>query len=316
MMRIWNGIASYPADMGPVAASIGNFDGLHLGHQAILHQLRQDARDRGLPSLLITFEPHPLQIVAPERKPTLLQTRRQKLESIEGAGLTDVVLIDFRPEIAELSGEAFFERVIGGPIELAAIHVGANFRFGRGRSGDLELLRKIGESRGFEVFDLPAVELEGQTVSSSRIRTAVAGGDVELARRMLDRPYSLTGVVTRGDGRGAALQFPTANLNVDNDLVPRHGVYITQTTVLASRFSSVTNVGVRPTFDRKTLTVETHLLDFDADLYGERADVHFLARLRDEIRFKSPGELADQIGLDRAAAESYFSNVQVTRTGS
>jgi riboflavin kinase/FMN adenylyltransferase len=309
-MRVWNGIEAYPAGSEPVVATVGNYDGVHLGHRAILEGALGDARRRGLKSLLVTFDPHPVSVVAPERRPRLLQTRRQKLDSLEATGLDGVLILRFDEELAALSGQTFFSEVLSGPVHLAAIHVGSNFHFGRDRSGNLELMREIGRQRGFDVVGVDPVRKNGTIVSSSVIRRAVQDGDIDLAARLLGRPYSVTGEIVQGDGRGKELDFPTANLDVENEIIPERGVYVTETAVLATRHTSVSNVGVRPTFEGKNLTVETHLLEFEGDLYGERAEVRFLARLRDEQRFSSPEELADQIARDRAAAESYFRNQQ------
>ena len=310
-MNIWNGIGAYPEEARPVVASIGNYDGVHLGHQAILRLVVQHARRRGLPALLITFDPHPASVLAPERRPRLLQTRRQKLDRLQDTGLTDLLLLDFNEDLAALSGEQFFDGLLTPRLSLATIHVGETFRFGHGRAGDLTLLRQIGERLGFDVNGVPPVRLGETMISSSAIRAAIAEGDVTLAHQMLGRPFSILGEVVHGDGRGHSLQCPTANLEYDNELVPRPGVYVTETVVLANRCPSVTNVGYRPTVGGASLTVETHLLDFEEELYGERLEVRFLAYLRDEQRFDSLSELADQLARDRAAAESYFQNQQL-----
>jgi riboflavin kinase/FMN adenylyltransferase len=308
-MTIWNGIARRPRGKRPVVASIGNYDGLHLGHQAILRKVVNHARACELPSMLITFEPHPVAVVAPERRPRLLQSRRQKLDQLEPLGLTELLILEFNKSLAKMNGEEFFERVLARHIEFAAIHVGENFRFGHERSGDVELLRRIGTQRGFDVSGMPAVEIDGESVSSSKIRRAVELGEVERARRMLGRCFSVAGEVIHGAGRGKELEFPTANVEIENEIVPRSGVYVTQTLALASRYESVTNVGIRPTFGGRELTVESHLFDFSDELYGERVEVCFLARVRDEMQFDSGVELADQIARDRAAAEAYFRNL-------
>ncbi|HKQ59765.1 MAG TPA: bifunctional riboflavin kinase/FAD synthetase [Candidatus Polarisedimenticolaceae bacterium] len=309
-MRVWNSIEDFGAQPGSAVATIGNFDGVHLGHQAILARVvAAAASDRH--ALLITFDPHPLAVVAPERRPKQLQTRRQKLDALEARGLSDVLIVPFTPAVAALSGERFFEELLGPHVRLTALYVGEDFRFGRERQGDLELLRRLGGRRGFAAHVVPPVIVDGQPVSSSAIRAAALAGDVERARRLLGYPFTLAGEVVRGEGRGRTLQFPTANIAVENELVPRAGVYITETRVLAARWPSVTNVGFRPTFGGGRFSVEAHLLDFDGDLYREQAELSFLARLRDERRFPSAHELADQIARDRSAAESYFSNVQL-----
>jgi riboflavin kinase/FMN adenylyltransferase len=305
-VRIWNGIEACSGEPGAVVASIGNYDGVHVGHQSILERVVDHARALGLRSMLITFDPHPVAVLAPQRRLQRLQTRGQKLESLERTGLTDLLILEFDESLAALDGDAFFERLIGESLGLSAIHVGENFRFGRGRSGNLDLLRSIGDRRGFEVHGVPTIEVDGRPVSSSAIRAALNEGDVEIARRMLGRPFELTGEVVRGDGRGRALGCPTANVETKNEIVPARGVYLTETIALASRLPSITNVGNRPTFGGDALTVETHLLDFDDDLYDEQVDVHFLARMRDEVSFENTAALVEQLARDCAAAEAFF----------
>ena len=308
-MRVWNGLDSVPDDLPPVACSIGKFDGVHLGHQEILRRVVVEARRLAAPALLITFDPHPAVILAPDRVPPLIQSRRQKLESLERSGLTDVVIVDFDAQLAALDGEAFFTELVLRRMKLRALLVGSDFRFGQGRKGDAAQARRIGQREGFVVHEVPPVAVAGRTVSSSAIREAVAAGDAPLAWQMLGRPFAVSGEVVEGSGRATGMQFPTANLRVENELLPRRGVYVTETVALAARHPSVTNVGVRPTFGGDQLIIETHLLDFEGDLYGERVEVRFLARVRDEMRFASAFELADQIARDRAAALSYFQNL-------
>ena len=311
-MKVYNGIENYPEGSSSVVATIGNYDGLHLGHQAILESMAQAAQRKKLTSLVITFSPHPLVVVAPEHKPRLLQTRRQSLESFEAAGLDAVLILRFDRALASLSGEAFFSEVLVGPVRFDEIHVGDNFRFGKDRRGNVELLTQIGKKRRFGVVGVPQIRVDELVISSSAIRGVVEDGKVELVRKMLGRPFAVVGEVVEGEGRGRLLQFPTANLEIENEMIPRRGVYVTETVVLATRHASVTNVGVRPTYGGTSLTVETHILDYSADLYGERAEVRFLARLRDEERFSGPEALADQIARDRAAAVAYFQNLQIT----
>ncbi len=307
-MNVWNGIDRYPADVGPVCATIGNYDGVHVGHAAILRQVVERARREDAAAVLVTFDPHPLTIVAPDRRPSILQTRDQKLAALEDAGLDGVLFLEFTPALARRTGREFLDTVLGSGLDLRSVHVGGNFRFGRDRSGDVALLRSVGETRGFDVVQVGAVEIDGAIVSSSAIRARIAAGDVDGAARMLGRTYAIEGEVVRGDGRGRSLDYPTANVASDNELIPARGVYVTETVWNAARHPSVTNVGVRPTFDGERLAVETHLLEFDGDLYHSRVEVRFLARLRDELRFRGPVELSDQIGRDLAAAVAYFEN--------
>lgn len=312
-MNVWNALDAFPTGREPIVATIGNFDGVHLGHQAILASVIEAAKARSAPSLLITFDPHPLAVVAPSRRPKLLQTRRQKLECLEASGLDGMLVVPFDRELAALTGEEFFGGFLAERIRFAAVHVGRNFRFGHARSGDVRLLETVGAALGFSVVAVPPVEVNGETVSSSAVRTAIEEGDVALAAAMLGRPFTLTGEVIRGQGRGRTMEFPTANLAVENETIPRRGVYVTETMAFAMRFPSITNVGIRPTFGGTELSVESHLIDADEDLYGERIDVRFLARLRDERKFSGPAELADQIARDQAAANSYFTGLSLAR---
>jgi len=312
-MNVWNSLDAFPTGREPICATIGNFDGVHLGHQAILASVIGAAKRRSGPSLLISFDPHPLAVVAPSRGPKLLQTRRQKLDTLEATGLDGILMLPFDRALAALTGEEFFGNYLAERIRFATVHVGSNFRFGRARGGDIGVLQTLGAALGFSVVAVPPVMVDGETVSSSAIRAAIEAGDVARARAFLGRPFAITGEVVHGDGRGRALGFPTANVAIDNETVPRRGVYVTETLAFGTRFPSITNVGVRPTFHGTRLSVESHLMDLDEDLYGERVEVRFLAHLRDEAKFAGPGELADQLARDLAAATSYFSGLTLAR---
>ncbi len=307
-MKIWNHIERYPKNAGPVVATIGNYDGVHRGHRLILSDVVGSAMARKLTSLLITFDPHPLEVIAPERRPRLLQTRGQKLESLESADLDAVLILKFDRELAALTGERFFQSVLDSRVDLAEVRIGENFRFGHDRAGGVELLTAIGDRRGFTVVSVPAVKIDGVTVSSSRTRALIRDGKMEPAAEMLGRPYAIRGEVTHGDGRGRKLHYPTANLAARNELLPLTGVYVTEVVVGAARHASVTNVGSRPTFRSGGVGVETHLIDFEGDLYGEIMEVRFLARIRGEEKFADGVELSDQIARDLAAAEAFFEN--------
>ncbi len=310
-MNVWNGIDAYPESRDPVIASIGNYDGVHVGHATILDGVVKRARETRRASLLITFDPHPLAVVAPDRRPLLIQTRHQKLAALEATGLEGVLILAFDRELSRLTGEGFFHEVLDGRVSFAAIHVGETFRFGAQRSGDHTTLAKIGAQLGFEVRGIPPVQLGDETVSSSAIRDAIARGEVSRARAMLGRPYSAEGEVVRGAGRGRKLEFPTANLAVENEVTPAVGVYVTEALVDGSRYPSVTNVGTRPTFDGEGQTVEAYLLDFEDDLYDRRIELRFLERIRDERKFPDADALRAQIALDVAAAESFFQDLSL-----
>jgi riboflavin kinase/FMN adenylyltransferase len=310
VMRVINGIDRYPPGSAPVVASIGNFDGVHRGHRAILDAIRHEANSRAARALLISFDPHPLEIVAPERRPRLLQTRRQKIAELRLTGLNDLLLLRFDQALAALDADAFFTSLLLPRVPLTSIHVGESFRFGRGRAGDLARLRDLGSCHRFSVQTVPEVHCGTDVISSSVIRSAVAAGAVERAAELLGRPYAISGMVVKGEGRGATLGFPTANLDVENEILPHPGVYVTEMVALARRLPAMTNVGVRPTWGDEPLVVETHALDIDEDLYDERIELRFLARLRDERRFASGTALADQLAQDRAASEAYFQSVR------
>ncbi len=307
-MKIWNGIERFPEDAGRVVATIGNYDGVHRGHRVILSDVVAAAKARNLSSLLITFDPHPLEVVAPEHRPRLLQTRGQKLECLETTGLDAVLILTFNRELAAMTGEQFFEALLESRINLAEVRIGENFRFGHDRAGGVELLTTIGARRGFGVASISAVQIEGKIVSSSGIRQLIRDGRVEAAAAMLGRPYTIRGEVTHGDGRGRKLRYPTANLTTRNELLPRNGVYITEAVTGAARQAALTNIGSRPTFRSGETVVETHLIEFDGNLYGERMEVRFLARIRDEQRFADGAELSNQIARDLAAADGFFEN--------
>jgi riboflavin kinase/FMN adenylyltransferase len=304
-MQVFKGIETYTGKQ-PVVATIGNYDGVHLGHLAILQQVVEEASRRQTPSLLITFRPHPMSIVAPSRELRLLQTSDQQIANLELTGLDRVLLVEFTPQLAQLDGRQFFCQFLMDRINFASIHVGPDFRFGHKREGDQQLLERLGAEHDFEVHGVPAFLADDQTVSSSTIRKLVLGGDVARATRLLGRPFELTGAVIRGDDRGNSLKFPTANLAVENGIIPSTGVYVTQTSSSSGNHQSITNVGYRPTFDGRGLRVETHVLDFNGNLYDTRISVRFLERIRDEVRFSSAGELTAQITSDRTFALDYF----------
>lgn len=304
-----------PADDRPVCAAIGMFDGVHVGHQEIIQKVIAEARAGGGVSVVITFDAHPSEIVAPERAPALLQSLAQRIETIGALGAEALWVIHFDRAFSELSAEAFVRQMAAAWGRLRSLCVGANFAFGHRRSGNVGLLRQLGEELGFAVHGLPAVTVDGQAVSSTRIREAVRAGDFAGAGRLLGRPYQLAGQVVVGDQLGRQLGFPTANLDVRGLVVPPHGVYATQARWRGAEYPSVTNIGLRPTLRgaAPTLRVETHLLDFQGDLYGEELGLRFVARLREERQFASLAELQAQIDRDLTAARGHFSIVPDSR---
>ncbi len=287
---------------GGAAVAIGVYDGVHRGHQAVLAALRGRAAELGgLPVTVLTFDRHPLEIVDPERAPRLLTSEERKLELLAARGVDTVAVLTFDEEVRALTPDDFAADILAGGLGASLVAVGADFRFGKGRAGDVDELRTLGLGLGFYVEELDLVG-DGAPVSSTAIRAAVAGGDVAAAARALGRPFELRGTVVRGEGRGRQIGFPTANVETDPRLlVPARGVYAVWATVAGARRPGVVNVGVRPTFGEDREVVEVHVLDFDGDIYGAGVTLEFVARLREERRFAGVEELVAQIEQDVAA---------------
>lgn len=316
-MKIFNDIATLRAHLvEPTVATIGNYDGLHRGHRAILKRVLERAVQVSGGSLLITFDPHPLSVLAPDRAPRQIVTLRQKLTLLREAGLGFVLILPFTMELAAVTPEGFVRDYLSAGLGLREVYVGANFNFGRGRAGSADTLVELCGEVGIHAEKVPEIRNLGSPVSSSRIRRALQAGEVELACELLGRPYAVEGTVVHGDGRGVALGFPTANLNVSNTLIPQDGVYVTQAIVEGHVRPAVTNIGARPTFKDAQYAIETHLLDGPGDLYGKEIEVRFLARLRQELRFDSVGALVEQVRRDIERAREYFRTSPLPGSGS
>lgn len=305
-MRILNGSERFPAELPAPVVTIGAFDGVHLGHRALIDRARGEARRRGGTAVLFTFEPHPARLLAPELCPPLLTTREQQLSLLEEAGLDAVVIEPFTRELAALPPEAFATERLLTRMRAAALVTGHDFTFGRHREGTIETLRRLGAERGVEVIVVPAVFSGEALVSSTLIRNLIAAGQVERAATLLGRRYEIAGRVVAGRGIGAGLGAHTANLESANELVPGSGVYLTRTRVLqgaaAGEYPSVTSIGDNPTFADAPFAVETHLLDFSGELAGAPVAIRFLAFLRQQRRFPDAQTLAAQIAQDIAQA--------------
>lgn len=302
-MRIVQGLPSLPPDARPSAVALGVFDGVHLGHRAILGTAVTRARAAGLEALACTFDRHPMEILRPERAPRPITTPEERLALIGETGIEAVVVLPFTRELAGMEPEAFVKDVLLGRLRAREVVVGNDHRFGQGARGDARLLESLSGRLGFQAHVVAPLTVDGVTVSSSEIRAALQRGDVTAAARFLGRPYAIGGVVTSGAGRGRTLGFPTANVEPDRPLLLARGVYRGRM-LLDARESqpAVVNVGVRPTFDETTLFVEAHLLDFTGDLYGRTVRLEFLERIRDEMRFPSVEHLKAQIARDIEAA--------------
>lgn len=290
-------------------ATIGNFDGIHRGQRAIVDRVVERAAALGRTPMVLTFEPHPLGVLEPEQAPPLLSSLETKRRLLEAAGVEALLVIRFTPEFAATSARCFASEFLAGRLALAEVHVGSGFTFGHGREGDLALLQALGEEHGFTAAGVPEVTYRGERISSTRIRRAVAEGRMEDAAEMLGRPYSLAGIVARGDRMGRRIGWPTINVAAESGLVPADGVYAGRVTFpsFPATFDCVTNIGTRPTvYENYQRVVESHVLDFSTDVYGEHAELHFHKRLREERIFPSVMDLSAQIGRDVETTREYF----------
>jgi riboflavin kinase/FMN adenylyltransferase len=326
-VNIINAAADLPRSAQPVCLAIGVFDGVHLGHQQVIRQMVTDARQHEGRSIVITFDRHPNSVVAPDRVPAQIYSLPQKLRAIEGLGVEATLLIRFDKPFSQQSGEEFIRGLARGFGRIHSICVGSAFTFGHKRSGNVEALKKLGQELGFVVHGLAAVSLDGEVVSSTRIREAIRAGHLDSASQMLGRAYSISGLVVRGDGLGRQLGFPTANINATGLVLPPAGVYavhlhpieargksrsVTQPCAIgpiaasSSRtYRGALNIGFRPTLASPApqLQVEAHLLDFTGDLYGQELEIAFVEKIRDEQKFASLDVLKSQIALDIATLQ-------------
>jgi riboflavin kinase/FMN adenylyltransferase len=301
-MRIVRGLDSAPPDVRPSAVALGTFDGVHLGHRAILGTALTRAREVGVEAVACTFDPHPIEVLQPDRAPRPITPLEERLALIGDTGVDAVVVLAFTRALAAIEPEAFVKDVLLERLHAREIVVGYNHRFGRGARGDAQLLESLAGRLGFRAHVVPPMTVDGVAVSSTEIRAALQRGDVRSAARGLGRPYAIAGRVTTGAGRGRTLGFPTANIAPDRPLLVARGVYRGSVSVDNRQHAAVVNVGVRPTFGEDTLAIEAHLLDFAGDLYGREIRLDFLDRLRDEMRFPSVEELKAQVFRDIAAA--------------
>jgi len=313
-MRLFHGTDN--ADIArPTVLTLGVFDGLHLGHQLIIKTVVDRARAAGAVPTVITFEPHPRAVLHPESAPPLLQTFDQKVEALSVLGIEQTIVIHFDNAFSQIRAEDFLRDVVVDRLHAKEVYLGRGFFFGHNREGNIELLRRVSQQLGFVADEVPEVRLRGTRIGSSVIRKLLTEGRVNLARRMLGRPYGVEGPVARGDARGVGLGFPTANVQPHNRVIPRRGVYVTATLIEGQWRRSVTNIGVRPTFgDALEPSVETHLIDWSGELYGNVLRVRFLHRLREEKKFGSVDELKLQIEKDVARAIRYFDRAGVRRS--
>ena len=289
--------------------TVGNFDGVHLGHQAMLRDVAKRAGELSAPAVVVTFEPHPLKVLHPERAPRMIQTLRQKEEAIEACGIDALVLVPFTRDFSLTPAEDFIRDLLVKRLVVREVHVGEHFMFGRERGGNMEVLRRIGDAAGFTVTGIADVTDAAAAISSSRIRNGLLEGDVTSANALLGRAYAMDGLIAKGDRMGRKIGFPTMNLKPDNELYPKDGVYFTSVRIESFQrsFPCVTNIGRRPTvYEDFATTIESYILDFSSDVYGERVRLSFFDRVRDEQTFPSLLDLTAQIKRDVEATRLYF----------
>ncbi len=292
------------------AATIGNFDGVHLGHQKILSAVVERARSSGRPAVAITFEPHPLKVLHPELAPKMIQTLPQREEALECLGIDALLVVPFTRDFSLTEPEDFVGDFLRRRLAVSEILLGSHFAFGRGKRGNLDLLRALGPANGFTAEGVPEVYFEGAPISSTRIRQAISAGDIRAANAMLGRPHAMDGVIARGDRMGRKIGYPTINLRPENELSPADGVYFSRVYFksFGREFDCVTNIGRRPTvYENYETTIESFVLDFSSDVYGEKIRLFFHDRVRDEMTFPSMMALTEQIGRDIEATRAYFS---------
>ncbi len=307
-VQVWHKLEDVPTGFGPTLLSVGNFDGVHRAHARVLALIVGRARERGLKAVAVSFEPHPMRILRPDSGLKLLTPTPEKLRLLEATGLDAVLLLPFTRDLSLMTPQVFAHDILKEGLHAREIHEGYNFHFGNKAAGDVNLLAEFGREMDFEVKVYPELRLRGEPVSSTRIRKLLAEGHVSRARHLLARPFSILSTPGRGRGYGSKYTVPTINLSRYEELVPKDGVYITCARVGEECFDAVTNVGNRPTFGTESFAVETHLLNFHPiELRPEtEVEIHFLQRLRDEIKFPSVEALREQIGKDVRKAQRYF----------
>jgi riboflavin kinase/FMN adenylyltransferase len=311
MPRIWRNLADVPVDFGPCATTIGNFDGVHVGHQALMRSVVAIARQHGWKPAVLTFDPHPAKVVAPDRAPKIIMTLDQRAQVMGDLGIEEIVMLPFTPEVSRWTPEEFVRKVLADAMKVRAVLVGEDFRFGHKQAGNTDVLIELGGRYGFEVDPIEPVNVRGVRVSSSLVRQMALSGKVTRACRLLGRPFALEGIVVKGHGVGGRQTVPTLNLQPFTEVWPADGVYVSRTRDLDSlrTWQSISNIGNRPTFGGHDTSIETFLLEPLTGSPPERIRVEFLWRVRDERKFPTPAHLKAQILRDVGVAARYFHRV-------
>lgn len=308
-MQVIRGIYNLRPEHNGCVATIGNFDGVHLGHQAVLGQLAEKSDELGLPVTVVTFEPQPQEFFCPSESPPRLTRFREKVQALRRYAVDRVLTLRFDEKFSRQSADDFIQDLLVKGLGVKYLVIGDDFRFGKNRAGDFAMLQEAGKTHGFEVVNMHTFELDGERVSSTRIRAALAEGDLNTAEKLLGRIYRMSGRVAHGDKRGRTIGFPTANIYLHRKAIPLRGVFVIQLYgVEGEPVPGVANLGTRPTVDGMRTLLEVHLFNFDRDIYGCHVHVDFLLKLRDEQRFDSFEKLKHQILLDVEQARAFFVN--------
>ena len=311
-MQVFRHLEEVPADFGPSLVSIGNFDGIHRAHQAVLREVLQRARPHRAKAMAVTFDPHPTHILRPDKELKLLTPLSIKLKLFEQTGVDAVLILPFTRDLSVMSPREFVEQILVKTLKVKEVHEGFNFHFGHKASGNVEVLKEFGREFGFEVEVYPEMQLRGETVSSTEIRRLLSEGNVSKARHLLGRVFTISSTPGRGRGYGHKYTVPTINLSRYDEMIPRNGVYITRSKIGDTCFDSVTNVGVRPTFGPDSFAIESHMLNFHPIEVTAQTPVElsFLEWIRPEMKFSSPDALRDQIAKDVHKARRFFHHLK------
>jgi riboflavin kinase/FMN adenylyltransferase len=298
-MKVIRSLEKIPREFRDSFVTIGNFDGVHLGHIPILKKLIEEAHGENRKAVVITFDPHPKKVLRPDIRPFYLLTSvEEKTKLLEDIGLDGLILIPFDLNFSKMTAESFVCDILWDKLHIRKIFVGHDYSFGKSKTGNKIFLAEFGKRLGFEVDIINAVKLDDETISSTRLRHLILDGDVRTAARLLGRPYNISGIVVSGKKRGSILGIPTANIKPEKELIPAQGVYAVISHVEKDRYKGVLNIGFNPTFSDTELSVEVYLLDFSGDIYGKKVEVLFIERIRDEVKFENPEQLVKQIWKD------------------
>ena len=304
LMKLIGNVADITTELQGSIITIGNFDGIHLGHQKIFNRVVAESGQQGRKSVVITFDPHPKKVIHPERRPFfILAPVEEKLSLIEEAGIDTTILIPFSQEFSRTTAEEFVTDILWKRLRIKKVVIGYDYKFGKDKGGNADFLRNYGTKLGFQVEEIAAIKMGDVIVSSTNIRLSILTGDITMASKMLGRPYNVRGVVTRGYRRGTEIGYPTANIESEK-VIPATGVYAIIAELDGERHQGVINIGYCPTFGDEEITAEVHLLDFKGDIYGKEMEVFFIDRIRDELKFERPEKLVEQIQRDITRART------------